>query len=89
MSDKDFLSELKRGREEEFFQRKEKELMEKMRRDAGRNEQMAEPTRESKVPTPVKPEKSELRTPTSRLLWITAIMAIAALIGLIWVWMAA
>ena len=89
MSDKDYLSELKRGREEEFFQRKEKELMEKMRRDASRNEQMVEQTPESKVPTPVKPEESELRAPTSRLLWIAAIMAIAALIGLVWVWMAA
>jgi len=89
MSDKDYLSELKRGREEEFFQRQEKELMEKMRWDKDHNEQTVDPTQESKVPDPMKLEESELRAPTSRHLWITAIVAIAALIGLVWVWMAA
>jgi hypothetical protein len=89
MSDKDYLSELKRGREEEFFQRQEKELMDKMRRDKGHNDQTVEPTQESKVPDPVKPQEAEVRTPTSRYPWVTAFLATAALIGLVWVWMAA
>jgi len=86
MGDKEYLSDLKRGREEEFFQQKEKELLEKMRRDAARNQQTVEPTQEPKVPDPFKPEAPELRTPTSRHLWITAILATAILIGLVWVW---
>jgi hypothetical protein len=96
MSDKEFLSELRRGKEEEFFRKKDYELIERMRKDARRDEQTVEPAQESpaqesKVPEAVKPEESESRTPPASRnpSWIMAIIAIGGLIGLVWVWMTA
>jgi hypothetical protein len=59
MADKEFLSELKRGREEEYFRKKEQELIEKMRRDAGGDERPGEPIPEAQTPENVKPEESD------------------------------
>lgn len=91
MSDKEFLSELRRGKEEEFFRKKDYELIERMRKDARPDEQTVEPAQESKVPEAVKPEESESRTPPASRnpSWIMAIIAIGGLIGLVWVWMTA
>ena len=88
MADKEFLSELKRGREEEYFRKKEQELIEKMRRDAG-GEGPGEPIPEAQTPENVKPEQPESRKPISRHPWIAVILAAAALIGMVWVWMSA
>ena len=91
MNDGEFLSDLKHDREEEYFRRREQELIEKLRREAAtcirRGDQVPRPG----APEVVKQAEPQVRPPTSwgRLMTVTA--AIASLVGVVvvWIWMTA
>jgi hypothetical protein len=78
MKDNEFFSDADRAREEEYFRRRERDLIDRLRREAGGEERTEERKPQAEAAQVVKTQK--------RWRWqAAAIAAIAGVAGLLWI----